>query len=147
MAGKRGRSGRRPKPDAVKLAAGTYRYSDSGDPEEKPEADGAPQKPVFASVHASELWDKTVTELVAMQVAARIDSALLRSMCELWGLYRISYEIAESDPTDKDARIAVVAYWAKFEQAAARFGMNPSDRGRLRIEKPKEPAIPARQRG
>lgn len=131
----------------MKLAQGTYRASDSGDPDEKPDAQGVPEKPDFGNPHAAELWDEIAEELVAMNVARRIDAAMLRSMCEMWGLYRTSYGIAESDPTDKDARIAVATYWAKFEQAAARFGLNPSDRGRLRVETTKQEGIQARKRG
>jgi hypothetical protein len=34
-----------------------------------------------------------------------------------------------------------------FEQGAARFGMNPSDRQKIKEKKPTTPAIAARQRG
>lgn len=147
MAGKPGRSGRRPKPDVLKIAQGTYRAKRSGNPKDKVDVKGAPKKPHFENPYADALWDETVKELVELGVATKIDAPLLRTMCELWGLYRMAYEIAEKDPTDKDARIAVVSYVAKFEQVAARFGLNPSDRGRIKIEKPKQSVTQARKRG
>jgi hypothetical protein len=55
--------------------------------------------------------------------------------------------VANSNPIDKDARISVTAYWAKFEQGAARFGLNPSDRQKIKADKPVKPLIAARQRG
>lgn len=104
-------------------------------------------KPEFTNAAASDLWDEVVAELVSLGVATPLDVPMLKSMCEVWGLYRAAYKVAEDDPTDKDARIAVVAYWAKFEQAAARFGMNASDRGRLQIAKKPKGGITARKRG
>lgn len=139
MAGKKGRSGRKPaKPDAVRLADGTYRSDRHGLIELKPQAGGLPRKPIFACRHAEQLWDDIAAELAEIGVVKRIDASLLQSLCELWGLYRKSYAIAAQRPIDRDARISVVAYWAKFEQAAARFGLNPQDRSRLQIDKPKQ---------
>lgn len=76
-----------------------------------------------------------------------VDLALLQSTCEMWGLYRSAFALAAANPIDKDARIAVTSYWAKFEQGAARFGMNPSDRQRIKATKAAKPSIQARQRG
>ncbi len=93
------------------------------------------------------MWDSHVRALEEMGVATPTDAAILQSMCELWGLYRMAYELAESMPIDKDARIAVTTYWAKFEAAAARCGLNPSDRGRLKVDVAKPAGIQARKRG
>lgn len=148
MSGKLGRSGRKATPDVVKFAHGTYRPTRDGEPGSKPAATGSPDKPTFVDANAEWLWESTVTRLTATGVAKQIDTALLRSMCELWGLYCASYSVAVKDPTDKEARCAVVGYWAKFEQAAARFGMNASDRSRLQVEEPESSGgIVARQRG
>jgi P27 family predicted phage terminase small subunit len=106
-----------------------------------------PEKPVFECSYASSLWDELVDRLHAAKLLKAVDIPLLQSACEMWGLYRKCYVLANNDPTNKDCRIAVTAYWAKFEQAAARFGLNPSDRQRLRTETPTRQAIAARQRG
>ncbi len=147
MAGKKGRSGRKPKPTVLHIAQGTHRNDRHGPQDAQPEIDPTLTKPEFECPYASKLWDDEVQATIDAGLATKVDGPLLRSACELWGLYVMSYQIALNDPTDKDARIAVTNYWAKFEQAAARFGWNPSDRSRLKIEKPKAPGIAPRKRG
>lgn len=147
MAGKKGRSGRPRKATALHIAEGTHRHNEHGDIGDAVLATGCPEKPHFASIAASDHWDEVVPQLVSLGVAAQVDRSHLIAMCELWGLYRSAYDIAESHPTDKDARIAVSTYFTKWESAAARVGMNPSDRSRLKIDKPKSTGIEARKRG
>lgn len=121
MPGTAGRSGRLPDLSVVDDGGGVLPIAGGGT---------HPAKPSFMSGEASQLWDSLIE-----QVSHRLkpeDMPLLQSACELWGLYRASYDEAVLDPTDKDARIAVTSYWAKFEQAAARFGLNPADRQRLK---------------
>ncbi len=134
MAGKPGKGGRPATPSAVRIAAGTNRKHRHGKPEEAYDPFELPIKPHFHSVVASELWDEAVIPLIEAGVAKAVDSSLLVSMCELWGLYRHAFEIASQDPIDKDARIAVATYWGKFETAASRCGIGPTDRARLKIE-------------
>lgn len=122
-------------------------HLDDGDVLQLPALDSLPEKPVFTSGAASQLWDDVAETLYEEKKLTLVDLALLQSTCELWGLYRSAFQCAVNDPIDKDARIAVTAYWAKFEQGAARFGMNPSDRQKIRANKQAKPAIPARQRG
>lgn len=112
-----------------------------------PALEELPEKPSFVSEDASQLWDDVAETLYDEKKLTLVDLALLQSTCELYGLYRASYAIAAQCPTDKDARIAVTSYWAKFEQGAARFGMNPSDRQRIKATKKVKPSIQARQRG
>ncbi len=136
MSGKMGRSGRKP-----------GIYAGDGDVLQLPALERLPEKPMFASEAASQLWDDVAETLYEEKKLTLVDLALLQSTCELWGLYRDSFQCAVANPIDKDARIAVTAYWAKFEQGAARFGMNPSDRQKIRANKPVKSVIPARQRG
>lgn len=147
MPGKRGRSGRKPTPQIVKIAAGTYRPHRDGDIGEIPQADARPEKPNFQCPYAEKFWDETICPAIDAGYITVLDAAICKSACELWGLYVVSYDIALNSPTDKDARIAVTNYWAKFEQAAARLALNPADRQRMRIEKPKPTGITARKRG
>lgn len=145
MAGKRGKGGRPPKPVPVRIADGTHRNDRHGSVDALVQPAEAPEKPHFENAAAADLWDTLVAELIELGVAKSTDAALLQSMCEMWGLYRAAYSVAEQDPTDKDARIAVTSYWAKFETAASRCGMNPTDRGRLRINKPDKGGVRRRQ--
>lgn len=112
-----------------------------------PALEELPEKPAFASEHASQLWDDVAATLYEEKKLTLVDLALLQSTCEMWGLYRSAFALAAANPIDKDARIAVTSYWAKFEQGAARFGMNPSDRQRIKATKAAKPSIQARQRG
>lgn len=137
MAGKKGRSGKRRSSDEIKIAQGTYRADKSGALDEKPLIDGEVSAPEFRNPHAAELWESHVEPLIEVGVVKPTDVAMAKSMCQMWGLYCESFELAALAPADKDARIAVTSYWTKFEAAAARFGMNPSDRSRLRTDKPK----------
>lgn len=137
MAGKLGRSGRPPSPVS----------GDSAFTVLMPPLPEMPQKPEFECPLAGELWDEVAGKLHEAKLLRVVDLPLLQSACELWGLYRRAYSAANRNPVDKDCRIAVTAYWAKFEQAAARFGLNPSDRQRLKTDAPVRPAIAARQRG
>lgn len=120
---------------------------EDGDVLQLPALESLPEKPAFVSEAASQLWDDVAETLHKEKKLTLVDLALLQSTCELWGLYRDVVDKAVVDPVDKDIRIAVTAYWAKFEQGAARFGMNPSDRQKIRANKPTKTAIPARQRG
>ena len=93
------------------------------------------------------MWDQVVADLTSRGIAKKIDTAMLISLCELWGLYRQAMNAAKTMPTNKDARISVVTYWAKWEVAAATFGLNPSDRARLQINDEAKPkSITARVR-
>jgi len=146
MAGKKGRSGGRPKPTALHISQGTHRADRHGPIDSQVEFDPEIEKPNFECPYAEAMWNKEVQATIDAGIVTKVDGPLLRSACDLWGLYMMSCQIATNDPTDRDARIAVTAYWAKFEQAAARFGWNPSDRSRLKIEKPKASGIQARKR-
>ena len=97
------------------------------------QATGAPECPADLGKHAQWLWDSVVDDLVRLNVAKKLDTAHLWAMCEVWGLYRAAMEVAIKDPTDKDARIAVVSYLASFETAAAKCGLSPADRAKLTV--------------
>jgi phage terminase small subunit len=89
------------------------------------------------SVDEAWLWDGPVEERIEAGVVGASDGPMAWSMCELWGLYRGAVVEAKKDPINKEARIAVTGYWHAFEVAASRFGMNPSDRSKLRMDAPK----------
>jgi len=111
----------------------TYRKDRHADRIAESRAEGLPECPDGLGSAAQWLWDFVVDELGRIGVAKRIDTPHLWAMCEAWGLYRNAVEIAKGDPTDKDARIAVVSYMATFEAAAAKCGLSPSDRAKLTI--------------
>lgn len=130
-------AGRPRKPTELKVKQGTYRADRDGPlPEDLPHLDGEIATPEFPDPAAKAMWEDHIQPLIGLSVVKPTDVPLAISMCQLWGLYCECYEAARLDPTDQDTRVAVCSYWTKFEQAAARFGMNPSDRSRLRLDKP-----------
>lgn len=125
--------GRPPKPTRQKELEGNPGKRPLNDQEIA--VDGLPERPDGLSDDAAWLWKIVVDDLAAAGVAKRIDTAMLWSMCELWGLYRSAVRLTEGDPfsaLDKDIRIAVTQYWSAFERAASKFGLDPSARSRLR---------------
>ena len=131
--------GRPRKPTELKVAQGTYRADRDGPrPEDLPNLDGEIERQSFPNHAARQMWNTVVQQLIDAGVVKPTDVPMARSMCEFWGLYWSSYKLASKNPTDPAIRVAVCSYWTKFEQAAARFGMNPSDRSRLRLDKPPE---------
>ncbi|MEM8866507.1 MAG: P27 family phage terminase small subunit [Planctomycetota bacterium] len=147
MAGKKGKSGRPRKPQLLQIAEGTHRSDRHGASGDAVCVDGKPEKPNFSNPWADELWETDIAPLIELGVITRTDSSIAQTTCEMYGLYRMCYELAEQDPTDKDTRIAVTAYWAKYEQGASRLGLNPSDRARMKVEKKKPNSIQGRKRG
>ena len=131
----------------MRLADGTYRADRHGDLDSKPKAKGEPTRPKFSDPVARKFWDEYVPQLVEMGVAKATDAARLQNLCELWALVRKATKAANDDPLDKNARIAYVDYTKHFANAASEFGLNPSARSRIMIDKPSKPAIQGRQRG
>jgi len=84
-----------------------------------------------------------------MGVAKSIDTPRLQNMCELWALLRRATKAVNSDPLDKDSRIAFAEYSRQFAAVADQFGMTPTGRARIVLDdgKEKQPTIQPRQRG
>jgi len=121
----------------MKVLEGTYRHDRDGPlPADFSQLDGEIATPEFPDPAALEMWNTHIQRLIDVGVVKPTDVPLAISRYELWGLYRHAYEAARKNPTDQDTRVALCSYWTKFEQASARFGMNPSDRSRLRLDKP-----------
>lgn len=137
MAGNKN-SGRPATPHPLKVLRGTARADRvTGLPDE---ADGKPEKPRFQDHKASAFWDSEVEPLIAAGVAKRRDAPALQTMCEVYGLYVYCYELSLIEPSNKDARIATKTWLDGWTAIAAKFGMNPSDRQRIKAEpdKPKD---------
>lgn len=112
-----------------------------------PAVGGVPERPRRMAKEARWLWDLIVPEMAAGGVFARIDTAALMACCDLWSLYRAALKAAGEFPTDKDARIAVTAYFAAWERAAASLGLNPVARQRIVAAKGESlPGVRARDR-
>jgi phage terminase small subunit len=98
----------------------------------EPKMTGRPKKPQGLCPAGRKLWDD-VSRLARVYLK-EIDTASLRQMCEIWGLYRQSLAAAKKDPIDKENRIAVLGYSSEFQRLAARFGLTPCDRAKIQVE-------------
>ena len=139
--------GRPRKPVERKILDGTFRQDRDGPAPAGPL--GEPAKPPFLSPIAADLWDLVVPGLVAQGVAGERDTPALVSMCEWWSLYRVNmdrlYQTAGGQArkvplAGKPARalqIGAAEASRQFQALAARFGLTPADRARLKT--PEQP--------
>ena len=122
--------GRNRKPIGCHLADGTYRADRHRDRlGSEPIADGKPVRPCGMDPTAKKLWDAVVPELVAMGAVAKIDTVMLSEMCRWYSRYR---EMADKPDPDYHSAVMTVMAWKSFAQVAAKFGLSPSDRAKLR---------------
>lgn len=140
--------GRPPKSVHDLKVHGQFRSDRHGDRLNEPTVVGRPEMPDWLAEDAVWLWELVVNEYADSGPIARLDTAALAAACDLWSLYRKASEKAERQPLEKDYRIAVTSYYAAWERAAAKLGLNPVDRRRLRVESEnKSSGIRARTRG
>jgi Phage terminase, small subunit len=126
--------GRKPKTaDQLKVFGG--RKDRIAQRKQAPQPSGAPERPANLEGDAAWHWDFAVRQLAELGVVTRLDTMELTIASETWGLYRAAADAAKLDPLDKDTRIAVVQYKTAWEASAAKLGLNPTDRQRLKIEK------------
>jgi len=144
------RSGRTPKsPSAHRLeATGRRRGAASSKSPPAPLAAAMPERPAGLDSDAAWLWDFLLADPAFAANVNRWDTPLLTTLCRVWSLVCRAQTEAAKQPLDRDARIALTQYVSTFDSLAARFGLSPSDRQRMRIEtaKPDQPGIKARKR-
>lgn len=89
-----------------------------------------PVKPSGMSSEARKFWDRYIVKAKHLR---RADTALAQACAESWGLYRQAFELANTRPIDKDARIAVTQYFTQWKTALERLALDPL--GRIRAGK------------
>jgi P27 family predicted phage terminase small subunit len=145
------RTGRPRLSDDEKVARATYRIDRQGLPSKAVEVEGEPQKPHDLSATAAKVWDQVVPDLYKAGVVTFVDAAELTQLCQWWvESQRIHEVLAVTDVGDKAYfRLLMMAATAdkQFRGLADKFGLNPLDRGRLRIRPNEEKnELQARQR-
>jgi P27 family predicted phage terminase small subunit len=106
-----------------------------------PPLNGTPKKPRGLDKEAAWMWDLTVKGSPP-EMLGNVDSAYLEGMCRWWSVWR-SYEQAILDAGRSEAsessmdqyKLITLAHmaWNNWAKAAAKFGLTPVDRQRLRI--------------
>ena len=132
--------GRPRKSDEIKILTGSFRDDRAGGAAQT--ADGEPLPPKHLKGEALKFWKEIAPELVANGVAKRIDSAELALMCEWWARYRKWGKKLDAYKNFGDHLMGlqnqVASAFKQFDKIAARFGITPADRARLRVaDKPK----------
>jgi P27 family predicted phage terminase small subunit len=137
--------GRRPKPTALKKLEGNPGHRRLNEEEPAPAA-LAPPCPPFIQGAAREHWDEVAPQLEAMGVLARIDGPMLAAYCEAYAQWRRATDgLAKLGDIIKypNGIPTLSPYFAIQRRAistmlrlATEFGMTPSSRSRLRVERP-----------
>ena len=122
-------SGRRAIPINNLVDSGTYRPSRHGALPDS--AEGEPTMPRDLDATARAYWRQVVPDLVSRGLAKAVDAGALRQLCELWSLYRKAMKEAQKNPAEM-ARVVKV-YFDAHQALAARFGLTPKDRQKLRM--------------
>lgn len=131
------RGGRPPKPKKLHILEGSFRKDRHSSPGDSVSLEGEVIVPEMNEL-AMSLWKSVVAPLIALKVVTPADVPAAQAMCESWSLMRRTLAALDNDACDKLARTAYTAYGVMFDKFAARFGMTPADRQRLRLEKPEE---------
>lgn len=132
-------AGRPPKPLEQHLIDGTYRADRHGSDGEAVQADGEPVMPEDFDGERLACWQSIVAPLVKLKIARAIDTPSLVALCEWWARYRAFGSLLDKPEEfsvmlqSRLMRLSVEA-WNQFARIAARFGMTPADRMRLRVE-------------
>ena len=131
------RGGRPPKDTSLHIAHGTHRKDRHGSRSSGALVEGVVVRPAMPA-DAESFWDSVVQPMVDRGLVTAGDGPSAQAMCESWYLMRRTFAALDNDPTDKPTRTAYIAYSQMFDKIAARFGLTPADRQRLKFEKPPE---------
>jgi phage terminase small subunit len=142
-------SGRPRKPVEAKILEGTFRADKDGDPTTFL-APGEPVPPPHLKGPALEFWGEVVPGLVALGVARAADAPALAEMCTWYARYRKlarAFDRAKVGPGNSGLMMQMGVSFDKFNGLAARFGLTPSDRAKLRVAEKPAGGVPTRKRG
>lgn len=148
-------SGRRPLPTAVKKLRGNPGKRKLNAKEPQPNS-GDPEKPQGLSAAAAAEWDSILPELRALGVLSKIDGKALAAYCHAYARWMEAeqhvarFGIVICEPVLFDEKLVGVRYKKNpavtisetamkiMKSFLVEFGMTPSSRSRVRIERPSE---------
>jgi len=138
-------AGRKPKPTALKELTGNPGKRALN--KQEPKAQSAiPPCPKHLKGEARKEWRRVSKELVNLGILARVDRAALAAYCTAWATYVLAETTLESEGhviiSDKGSMSQNPWSWIaksareQMVKFAAEFGMTPSARSRVRVDKP-----------
>ncbi len=146
-----GRRGPKPTPTPLLRIAGSWRAKrNKKEPQPEPSRADCPE---WLDGDAKACWDRLVPQLETMGVLTRIDENALARYCQIWSEWRqctdfIKKRGYEYPMRDEKGEVKCLVQFPrvgarnKLAQELARleaeFGMTPSARSRIQVEKPKE---------
>ena len=137
------RTGRPPKPTALKKLQGTLKKSRVNINEWKPPA-GAPKMPAHFKGHAAREWRRVVPMLLDAGLLTLADAPTLEAYCETYARWKDAAAIVDAEGLVVEAKQGPVPHPAvNIEKAARkdcmefaqRFGFDPSSRSKLAAPK------------
>jgi len=147
VAGRPGRSGRKPKATYLKVLEGNpgKRPLNKNEPKPRP---AVPYCPSHLSKEAKKEWHRIVPELAAVGLITRIDRAALAMYCEAWGRWLEAeealrkYGVMVKSPSGFPMQSPYLAVANKsMEQMRGlltEFGMSPASRARISVQEPSD---------
>ncbi len=133
-----------PIPNEVKIAGGTLQPYRDGAKDELVMAKGKVEMPDDLEDEVREVWEAIVPDIIALDVVRTIDVHQLVDMCrwralwEKWFAELLAMDIAKANVDEKlIARLLRGVDMAsdKFFRISQLFGLSPSDRTKLRLDK------------
>lgn len=125
---------RTPKSTAEHLRDGTFNPTRHRDRNDIRLAEGRPEKPRGLSPLAEKLWDSVLAGRPA-EFQASCDFATLAGCCRWFSEWHETMRAGEEE-TDFKAKYmklcAAAMCWKQFTQTAAKFGLTPADRTKLK---------------
>lgn len=134
---------RPPKPVEVLKITGGYRADRHKTREEAAKPSGSVTVPGNLDSLGLQQWDVISQTIMPLGYLTSADQHVVDLCCRLWSLLQNSIAAAQLEPTDKDARAAVVAYNQQWLSCSARLGLSPTDRIKLAGVTGKKQADPA----
>ena len=124
---------RPPKSTAQHVADGTYEPSRHDGRGDVTLAIGVPDAPSRLTGRGLELWE-IVTGTLPEDAQSRLDTATLEGACWWWGRFCDVRERIDAGGCDEyKGMIMAATYWKQFALMAAKFGMSPADRCKLKL--------------
>jgi P27 family predicted phage terminase small subunit len=148
------RSGRPPKPTALKLLTGNpgKRAINRAEPKPAKAKKGSRRVPAWLSPDGKREWKRVVPELERLGLLTKIDDGALEGMCAAYA------RALEADRHVKNGGLTVMTdkgfvlqnpavaisrlSWTQYRQFASEFGLTPGSRTRIRTTDQKPPADP-----
>jgi P27 family predicted phage terminase small subunit len=130
-------AGRPPKAIDLHILEGTFdRRRHAGQADAL--ASGTPVPPKYLKGAALKFWKRVVPELVRAGIAKAIDAPELTLMCQWHARYeKYGKQLDRLQPTAKAFQAVFLAAHlssTRFNKIASKFGLNPIDRARIRVQ-------------